>query len=650
MHFKSITIEGALSHKSTKLELAPLTSIRGSNGSGKSTVRNCFNALVTGRTDFTNEKGQFLEQIIRSGEDKCVITSEVVEDGETRILRASITEKSGRTPTCKRADDAGYTGTDYLAALAMKRDILRVLIDGSWFFNPLRSEADQKELLASIILPATVEFDAWVWPALEEVGLAKQINRDQKPFDLINDIGAPNTGLAYKERTAVNRYLKDWREPEKPAAQTVSVADIRQRLKDRQDKRTQTAIDREKVVSAFTQAQVARARLIEKIEGKFDDKGSLVKDGLRQKLAGERLKRDDAAKGLLSAAAVKEHKRIAGEAERAKKIDAEVLTVRAELAGQRKTLNTFTDAVEAGNCPTCLRELTDDAVLAISDPIAAKIQELSERERELMKQRQAMGDVEAAQKNLDAHAVAERQVALIDEHITEVAKDLADAEKGASAEIPAQPDTTAIDAELADFDRRIEMGNTALQDAIRAESGIETHKKAMEAKVVLDKKKAPLEKLLDYFGPKGVSAKLLDESVAPFESSMNKVLVGWGFECRLQFDHAAASLYAVRNAGSDGFFPLRTMSESQTHMFRVAFQVALAKVTGYNFVFIDRADVFLDYNRAKLYQNLMAAGLEQIVIFQSDDRREVPKVAKSVFYMLSLDKSVDPPVTVVEKL
>lgn len=638
MHLKSITIEGALSHKSTKLELAPLTSIRGSNGSGKSTVRNCFNALVTGRTDFTNEKGQFLEQIIRFGEDKCVITSEVVEDGETRILRASITEKSGRTPTCKKADDAGYTGTDYLAALAMKRDILRVLIDGSWFFNPLRSEADQKELLASIILPATVEFDAWVWPALEEVGLAKQINRDQKPFDLINDIGAPNTGLAYKERTAVNRYLKDWREPEKPAAQTVSVADIRQRLKDRQDKRTETAVKRQSLIGDWEKQKSAGEKAGQRVES------------LEKKMESEQWKREDAGKGLLSAAAVKEHKRIAGEAERAKKIDAEVLTVRAELAGQRKTLNTFTDAVDAGNCPTCLRELTDDAVLAISDPIAAKIQELTERERELMKQRQAMGDVEAAQKNLDAHAVAERQVALIDEHIAEVAKDLAEAEKGASAEMPAQPDTTAIDAELADFDRRIEMGNTALQDAIRAESGIETHKKAMEAKVVLDKKKSTLEKLLDYFGPKGVSAKLLDESVAPFESSMNKVLVGWGFECRLQFDPAAASLYAVRNTGSDGFFPLRTMSESQTHMFRVAFQVALAKVTGYNFVFIDRADVFLDYNRAKLYQNLMAAGLEQIVIFQSDDRREVPKVAKSAFYMLSLDKSVDPPVTVVERL
>lgn len=631
MHFKSIRIEGALSHKDTTLQLAPLTSIRGSNGSGKSTVQNCLNALVTGRPSFVNEKGSGIESIIRAGEDKCVITAEVGDAGETRILRASITEKSGRTPTCKKADDAGYTGTDYLAMLAMKRDVLRVLIDGSWFFNPLRSEADQKELLASIILPATVEFDEWVWPAMTEAGIGTNIKRDQKPFDLIGYC----YDTAFKERTAVNRYIKDWREPEKPAAQPATVAGIRQRLKDRQDKRTETAVKKGSLIGDWEKQKSAGEKAGQRVQT------------LKTKLSSEQWKLEDVSKGLLSKAAQKEHEKIAAEADKAKKIDAELVTVRADIAAQRKALNTFTDVAEAGNCPTCLRELPEDAILGITDPMAARIAKLSEREHELLKQRQGIGDVEGAQKNLDAHATAEKQATLVNEHIREVEKDLAEAEKGASAEIPAQPDTTAIDAELADFDRRIEMGNTALQEAIRAEAAVETYKKAMDAKVALDKKKESLEKLLDYFGPKGISAKLLDESVAPFEASMNKVLSGWGFECRLQFSPFA---FLVKNAASEQFFPLKTMSESQQQMFRVSFQVALAKVSGFNFVVIDRADVFLDANRALLYKNLMAAGLEQIIIFQSDDRREIPKAPKSAFYMLSLDKSVDPPVTVVEKL
>jgi DNA repair exonuclease SbcCD ATPase subunit len=632
MHFKSLRIEGALSHKDTTLELAPLTVFRGFNGSGKSTIVNCFNALVTGRTSFTNEKGQFLESLIRAGEDKCVITAEVGDAGETRILRTSITEKSGRTPTCKKADDAGYTGTDYLAMLAMKRDVLRVLIDGSWFFNPLRSEADQKELLASIILPATVEFDKWVWDAMTECGIGANIIRTQKPFELIQEC----YDAAFNERKAVNRYIKDWREPEKPANLAPNAPDdIRARLKDRQDKRTECAVRKQKLVGDWDKQKSAMEKSGQQVEA------------LKKKLESERWKREDAAKGLLSAAALKEHKKIAGEADKARKIDADVIAVRAEIAAQRRTLTIFTDAAEAGNCPTCLRDLPEDAVLGISDPIAAKIQELTERERELLKQRQAIGDVDGAQKNLDAHATAEKQVTLIDEHIAEAEKDLAEAEKQASTEMPAQPDTTAIDAELADFDRRIEMGNAALQEAIRAESAVETHKKAMEAKATLDKKKEALEKLLDFFGPKGISAKLLDESVAPFEASMNKILAGWGFECRLSFSPFA---FMVRNVGSEQFFPLKTMSESQQQMFRVSFQVALAKVTKFNFVVIDRADVFLDSNRAQLYKNLMAAELEQIIIFQSDDRREVPKAARSAFYMLSLDKSNDPPVTITERL
>jgi hypothetical protein len=60
--------------------------------------------------------------------------------------------------------------------------------------------------------------------------------------------------------------------------------------------------------------------------------------------------------------------------------------------------------------------------------------------------------------------------------------------------------------------------------------------------------------------------------------------------------------------------------------------------------------VFLDANRAQLYKNLMAAELEQIIILQSSDSREIPKANKAIFYMLSLDKSVDPPVSVVERL
>jgi hypothetical protein len=85
-------------------------------------------------------------------------------------------------------------------------------------------------------------------------------------------------------------------------------------------------------------------------------------------------------------------------------------------------------------------------------------------------------------------------------------------------------------------------------------------------------------------------------------------------------------------------------------MFAIAFQVALAKVSGLNFVVVDEADIFLDTNRSMLYRGLVAAQLDQVIVMQSDNRREIPKAPNSVFYMLTLDREGDVPTTRVERL
>ena len=185
-----------------------------------------------------------------------------------------------------------------------------------------------------------------------------------------------------------------------------------------------------------------------------------------------------------------------------------------------------------------------------------------------------------------------------------------------------------------------------LQSATRSEALTEAYTKATEAKKQLDAKQALLDRLVDYCGPKGVQAKLLDSSVGPFQSAMNAVLYGWGFECRLQFE---PYLFEVGHIGKQ-LFPLKTISASQRASFAVAFQVALAKTTGMGFVCVDAADVWLDTNRGQLYKSLMGVGLDQVVVLQSDLRREIPKAPNAAFYMLSLDKSGELPKTIVERL
>ena len=128
---------------------------------------------------------------------------------------------------------------------------------------------------------------------------------------------------------------------------------------------------------------------------------------------------------------------------------------------------------------------------------------------------------------------------------------------------------------------------------------------------------------------------------------MNKVLANWGFAAHLSFEPYQ---FGVSFAGKEQVYALRCISKSQKAMFSIAFQVALAKVSGLNFVVVDEADMFLDANRGQLYRGLVAAKLDQVIVLQSDLRREIPKVANSIFYLLSLDRSGDVPTTKVERL
>jgi hypothetical protein len=620
---KSIHLENVLSHEDTTLALDKLTAIRGANGGGKSTIVAATQALMTGLCDFTDARGAGIQDLIRGGADKAVITADIEDSGDLRTLRASITEKSGRMPTCTKA---GNPNRDYLDYLAANKDVLSCLINSRSFFA--KKPDDQKEMLAGIILPNSYTFEKWALDGLSTCGL--NVDRSKKPMDLITDA----YDAAYNERKAVNRSIKDWREPEKPAAPQTPVADIRARLKDRQDARTTAALKKQKAFSAWEKADDER--------GKYASKILLIESKLRT----EHERREQIAKDLLSKTALKEHESIAKNSAKATELDAQIQSNLAELRVQRKARDAFDSIVDSGRCPTCLRELSDDVATTIGSSLIQRIDELDMRDRQLQQQRKELGDFAGAQKNLDAHIAAEKNVKIVDEHIADYEKQLREL-KNQTEQPTAKPDTSQIDTEIADLDARIEKGNAALQEAVRAQTLSEQYETAIATKKTMDERQALLDKLCDYFGPKGVMAELLDKSVGPFQSSMNAILAGWGFECRLQFEPHA---FDVRFAGKDRWYPLKTMSESQKLMFIAGFKVALAKVTGFNFVWIDEADTFLDANRSLLYKNLMSAGLDQIVVLQSDTRREIPKAPNSSFYMLSLDTSGGIPKTIAERL
>ncbi len=632
MKISSLHLYNFLSHQDSMLALDAISSVRGENGSGKTSIEQALEMLYTGRSDSTDDKGSGLRDLIRRSEDKCAITAEITDatllGGRTAKMRCSITEKSGRTIIIKDPADESWTGSEFLSMLALKREVLDCLINSRYFIG--MDDARQKKLLYGIILPATVDWDAWVQPAMNECEL--RVDWSLKAFDLM--------GLAYQaaydERKAINRKLKDWREPDPVAVSEMDAQAIRARLKERQDQRTQLALDRQKLVDKWQRGQDASGRLQTKLAA------------LEAKLKTDQERKETAQFALLGKAALKAAQALAAGAEKAKQIDAEIEQNNADLRAARKALATFSDASDAGKCSMCTRPITDEQIIAIGGQLAAPIAKMQERDHKLQDDRKALGDFAGGQQAVEAHKQAEKDLALIGSHIAEIEGEIesVQAEIKQAAEVT-QPNTAEIDIKIADLDTRIEKGNTALTEAIQADTKRQAYTAAMDAKKKLDAKKELLEKLVDYWGPKGIQGKLLDQHVGGFEGSMNKVLANWGFAAHLSFEPYQ---FGVSFAGKEQVYALRCISKSQKAMFSIAFQVALAKVSGLNFVVVDEADMFLDANRGQLYRGLVAAKLDQVIVLQSDLRREIPKVANSIFYLLSLDRSGDVPTTKVERL
>lgn len=636
MFIKSLHLKNWTSHEDTMLVLDKLSVLRADNGAGKTSIEQALQMLFTGRSESTQDNGNGSRELIRKGGDikGAYITAEVFDKfggGDAVKMRATLTEKSGRTVQVKKESDPSWTGSDWLAGIALKREIYDCLINSRYFTG--MDGARQKNLLAGIILPTTATFENWVESAVNECGLG--LNWSLKAFDLIAE-GYKN---AYSERTAVNRLIKEWREPEPVPVQELDAATIRTKLSERQNERTQAALDKQKITDKWERAQGER----EKLSGKIS--------GIEMRLATEQTRRAEVARGLLSKAAVKEHEDLAKNGGKASVLDADAAKLNAELAILRKTLARLDDIGTAGTCPTCTQAMTDEIFERVATPLITQQDKLITAYNEAMESRKALGDYEGAAKNLDAHNQAEKNLKLVDAHIAEYEKDIDGIRKEMEkvpSEVSAKPDTSALDAKLADLDERIRKGNAALTAVVQADANRKHYAEQIEAKKKLDRKQALLEKLVDYFGPKGIQAKLLDEHVGGFESSMNTVLKGWGYRCHLQFD---PFVFGVSFDGKEQVYNLQTISASQTAMFSIAFQVALAKVSGLNFVVVDAADIFLDANRSALYGALIGAGLDQVIVTQSDLRREIPKIPNAVFYMFTLDRAYgEVPRTVVERL
>ena len=633
MQFRSITINDFRSHAATTLELAPLSVIRGANCVGKSSLKDAIELTLTGRTSQTSSDGKGSVGLIRLGEKKASIGLTVTNGTDERLIQAALNGTAIARLVTDPANPSYQGGTEYVDFLNGHRETLSCLCNNRYFVDLPAKE--QATILSAIILPKTYEWPEWLVPAVNAAGLA--VKWSSTPFEIIE----AGYAAAYAARTNIGRDIKNLVIPEGNVSDADNLADFSGRLTQRRGE-LEALIAKDSARTAKTTA----------------DASTLAEAQRRLKASQERLEREqrtaETMQGrVVTPAKVKELEKTAKQAAHAKEIESQIVAYDEILKRNRADLAELNSLSEEPVCPTCQSTITGELVAKLAAPLTAAINETGSLRDVSIAARKALGNPEEAAASLREHQQATEALTAAKGRISDEQTAINDAqakidELASSAQQPTEsPDASAI----ADLRQRIAKGTEAVQRAQAHSTLREQIHAAKKKQVDLAAHQGAIQKLIDYFGTEA-KATLLQATIGAFTDSMNDVLKRWGYTATLSIepwvfgvtfkDPAKGALHAV---------PLKMLSDSERYRFSTAFQVALAIVSGFNFVVVDWADVFDTHGRQMLYAYLTEKTLDQVIVIQTDERTAVPAMDEAAFYMFGLSNAAgDVPTTTVRRL
>jgi hypothetical protein len=147
----------------------------------------------------------------------------------------------------------------------------------------------------------------------------------------------------------------------------------------------------------------------------------------------------------------------------------------------------------------------------------------------------------------------------------------------------------------------------------------------------LEERAAQLDALVEYFGPGGAMIGQASSQIRNFNESLNWQLAHFGYKC--DFEVAPYEIHVGLLRNSDSSLRLSQLSESERFRFGIAFQVAVAILTGLRLVVIDRAEM-LDSKSRRLLTGLFLQGdLDQAIVLATGDEASPPSVPLGVRFI-----------------
>jgi len=579
MRITTLRLKNFRSHLETKLELDRFNFVRGPNGCGKSSIQMALEYLFTGRCQLTDAAGRGAEALIRVGEKELEVSA-ILESGETicrrRTARAHIVEINGKRVPVDAAEA-------YLAKQFGPPDVLSAVLNSGRFVE--MSESEQKRFLAQMLDAGKVEIPGEIEEAL------RAINEQLPRLASVRDVETTYKHFFDLRAEAVCSLnaLGPTAKPEIPS-NLPSVQEVRKKLEDLRQQKEWLVAQKAETNSKWEAAQARLKQVQQEIE----------------ELSSE----------ILSPSLEQELLRLESQRGHAEKLRQEL----ADLIAEQKTAETALAAFQGfkGRCTTCGQ--------AVSDEVMAKeLWRLQERLADLE------GLVQGAREELNELAGFEAARSRLEDHRTALARRATLEGEQSELKTVQRPDVGGLDSRMAILAERINKGGRVLERAQQLEGTKDKWETYARERLALETRTSVLGRLVDFFGPNGAIMGQVSSRARPFMEDLNRHLAAFGYRCNLALGPFEI-LVSVSNDSRFGF-SLKHLSESEKFRFGVAFQSALAMVTGLRFVVIDRAEVLDKVRRRMLTSLLVNSKLDQAIVLATSGEATPSAVPNGVKFL-----------------
>lgn len=563
MKLTSLTLGAFRSHKNVEFDLGPRVLFAGTNGTGKTTVRESIKWCLTGHCEGTDGKGAGAEVLIpwegKSAEVSCVL------DGIGTVSR-KFSEKTGGSFSVE-----GFTGSSQIqqGALYAKLNTSAAFLDAVLSTETflLLGHAEAKALVLSL-LDVKIEVPDVVTPQSDGTVLVRS-----KVYTL-DELDAAYK-QAFEDRTVAKRQVVNWIVPVKPEGQKPTEEAIEGQLV---KLRTQMGTLRQEIGTTIGKrtalnAELERVLLVSPVEEEDDLDAEIAT--LESDIAALEVTAPmEPAKGDPQRLAFLRSKAQALETHHPGKgcvLDAGVSchTARESFLKAAGTLQVECEALD--------KAVKAKAPTAFQSP--------------LMTLRGELREVQDRQRTLQAGLLAFQQAEAREKEIV--------------TELATLPKTEAQELDMSVLEGRIQKGETFLKSARAYWTAFQAHEKAAKEMEFRKAEVARLETLVEVLGPKGARVAALATAMDRFEAAVNPYVQPFGWKISFSVEP-----WEVR--ANDR--PVDTYSRSEQYRIGIALQIGIAHLSGLNMAIVDEVDMLDLENRALVTKMILKANLDQVIV------------------------------------